>query len=336
MLPWSATGQIHKHMATSQAATLLLAFLIAALANGVMARGLRWLPQDRPNARSLHAGAVPRGGGIGIVLGVGMASLVSPGFALPALLALVFLLAVVSVMDDVRSLPVALRLGVHIGAAATFLWLYAPASWQPLAWLLAGAALVWMTNLYNFMDGADGLAGGMAVFGFSIYGIAAWLGGDASIALLAVAVAAAAAGFLLFNFHPAKIFMGDVGSIPLGFLAAAIGLLGYWRDLWPWALPVLVFSPFIVDASVTLVRRLLRGERVWLAHREHYYQRLVRLGFGHRATALLEYGLMAACAAAALVLLRRPESMLPLLLAWAVLYALLLVWLDRHWRAHER
>ncbi len=313
---------------------LAAAFLLSSLANRVMARGLAWLPQDRPNARSLHAHVVPRSGGIGIALGVAVASLLASGFGLTNLLGLVLLLVAVSLLDDARGLPILLRLGMQLMAALVFLWLDAPSTWGAVAWLASILVLIWMTNLYNFMDGSDGLAGGMAMIGFGVYGIAAWGGGDMGIALLALALAAAALGFLLFNFHPAKIFMGDVGSIPLGFLAAALGLLGYWRGLWPWSFPVLVFSPFIVDASVTLLRRLLRGERVWQAHREHYYQRLIRSGLGHRATALWSYGLMALCAAAALVLLQWPESRLPLLLACAMFYTLLMLWLDRHCRAH--
>ena len=313
---------------------LLAACLCSGLANRAMARGLAWLPQDRPNARSLHAHAVPRSGGIGIALGVGVASLSASGFGLASLLGLVLLLAMVSLLDDARGLPILLRLAMQLVAALAFLWLYAPLAWGVVAWAVSVLALIWMTNLYNFMDGADGLAGGMAMIGFGTYGLAAWLADDMGIALLALALAAAALGFLRFNFHPAKVFMGDVGSIPLGFLAAALGLLGYWRGLWAWPFPLLVFSPFIVDASITLLRRLLRGEQVWQAHREHYYQRLIRSGLGHRATALWSYGLMALCAAAALALLRWPESTLPLLLACGMFYALLMIWLDRRCSAH--
>lgn len=311
---------------------LVAAFLLSALANWSMVRGVDWLPHDRPNERSLHAHVVPRSGGVGLVLGVGLAALLSSGFGLAAVLLLALLLALLSLADDARGLPVRLRFGAQVVAALAFLWFYAPPAWGAAAWLLGLLTLVWLTNLYNFMDGSDGLAGGMAVFGFGAYGVAAWLAGDATLALAAGALAAAAVGFLLFNFHPARIFMGDVGSIPLGFLAAALGLVGYWRGLWPWAFPLLVFSPFVVDASVTLLRRLLRGEKVWQAHRSHYYQRLVRSGMGHRATALWAYGLMALCVAAALYLRQRPDSMPFILLAFGMFYTLLTIGLDRRWR----
>jgi UDP-N-acetylmuramyl pentapeptide phosphotransferase/UDP-N-acetylglucosamine-1-phosphate transferase len=121
-------------------------------------------------------------------------------------------------------------------------------------------------------------------------------------------IASAAGAFLLFNFHPARIFLGDTGSTTFGFLAVAIGLLG-WRDgVWSIWFPVLVFSPFIVDATATLLRRGLQGERFWLAHRTHYYQRLILSGWSHRKTALVEYGLMLSCGICALAFQWAPGS----------------------------
>jgi UDP-N-acetylmuramyl pentapeptide phosphotransferase/UDP-N-acetylglucosamine-1-phosphate transferase len=194
-------------------------------------------------------------------------------------------------------------------------------------------AIAWTTNLYNFMDGSDGLAGGMAVIGFGTYASAAWIGGNVEFELLAWSIAAAAAGFLIFNFPPAKIFMGDVGSIPLGFLAGALGVAGWQRELWPLWFPLVVFAPFIVDASVTLVRRVLRGERVWEAHRQHYYQRLILSGWSHRRTAVSEYGLMLLCGAAALTGLQQPPAgqfALDFALALAIVAAMWAV--DRRWK----
>ncbi|HSD61413.1 MAG TPA: glycosyl transferase, partial [Burkholderiales bacterium] len=194
-------------------------------------------------------------------------------------------------------------------------------------------ATVWMTNLYNFMDGSDGLAGGMALIGFAAFGAGAWLAGDSGFAVLNFSVAASALAFLLFNFHPARIFMGDAGSIPLGFLAAVLGVQGWQRGLWPAWFPALVFSPFIVDASVTLLRRLARRERVWRAHREHYYQRLVQMGWGHRGTALAEYAVMLAAAAGALWGARQaPGWQAALTAVWIVAYLLIAAGIDRGWK----
>jgi UDP-N-acetylmuramyl pentapeptide phosphotransferase/UDP-N-acetylglucosamine-1-phosphate transferase len=201
--------------------------------------------------------------------------------------------------------------------------------WQAVAVL----AVIWTTNLYNFMDGSDGLAGGMALFGFAAYAAAAWLAGDGIFAALAASIAAAAAAFLRFNFPPARVFMGDAGAIPLGFLAATLGLLGWREGYWPIWFPVLVFSPFVLDASVTLARRVLRGERFWVAHKIHYYQRLVRLGWGHRNTALAEYALMAACGGAALWALgQTPSAQWATVGAIAAAYGALGLAVDLAWR----
>jgi UDP-N-acetylmuramyl pentapeptide phosphotransferase/UDP-N-acetylglucosamine-1-phosphate transferase len=145
-------------------------------------------------------------------------------------------------------------------------------------------------------------------------------------------IASAALAFLFFNFHPARIFMGDAGSVPLGFLLGSIGLYGWQRSLWPLWFPLLVFSPFVVDATVTLSKRLLLGEKVWQAHRSHYYQRLVRMGFGHRNTALMEYCLMFIVGMSALFLLGQPLYAQALgLIFWALIYCLLALLIDRLW-----
>jgi UDP-N-acetylmuramyl pentapeptide phosphotransferase/UDP-N-acetylglucosamine-1-phosphate transferase len=159
--------------------------------------------------------------------------------------------------------------------------------------------VVWMTNLYNFMDGMDGFAGGMAFFGFGTFAVLGDMAGQSFFAALNFIVAAAAAGFLVFNFPPARIFMGDVGSSTLGLLAAAFALWGDSVGAFPLWIGILVFSPFIVDATATLHRRLYEGHRIWVPHKTHYYQRLVRLGWNHRRAVLAEYVLMAMSAASA-------------------------------------
>jgi UDP-N-acetylmuramyl pentapeptide phosphotransferase/UDP-N-acetylglucosamine-1-phosphate transferase len=143
---------------------------------------------------------------------------------------------------------------------------------------------------------------------------------------------AAAFAFLLFNFHPARLFMGDAGSVPLGFLAGALGVIG-WRDgVWPLWFPVLVFAPFVGDATLTLLRRLLRRERIWQAHKDHYYQRLVRMEFGHRGTAWIEYGAMAGCAALALPARdAAPATQLAALAIAVLALGALAVWVDLRW-----
>jgi UDP-N-acetylmuramyl pentapeptide phosphotransferase/UDP-N-acetylglucosamine-1-phosphate transferase len=248
-------------------------------------------------------------------------------------LAPALLLAAISLLDDWWGLSVGVRLPVHLAVCLGLCaYLLPDTGWY--VWVAVALAMAWMTNLYNFMDGSDGLAGGMTLFGFGSYGVAAWLVGDTAFALANFTVAATALAFLLFNFHPARVFMGDAGSIPLGFLAAALGLIGWHNGLWSAVFPLLVFSPFIVDATVTLSRRALRGEKVWQAHKSHYYQRLVRMGWSHRRLALAEYGLMFATGLSAVAGrgLELPGALV-LLGLWAGTYAVLMRVIDRRWMA---
>lgn len=291
---------------------------------------------DRPNQRSLHQTPLPRTGGIGIHAGVLLAwAMARPDLPASLWLALAVLLAV-SFFDDLRGVPVIGRLAAHLLAAGAVAASLLFGEFGLAGVILATLAMAWMANLYNFMDGSDGLAGGMAAFGFAFYGIAAWLAGSSDFALLNWSVAAAAAAFLVFNFPPARIFMGDAGAVPLGFLAGAIGIIGWLRQDWVWWFPLLVFSPFIVDASVTLVRRAVRGTRIWEAHRDHYYQRLVRIGWGHRRTALAEYALMVVCGIAALAGLRWPlAGQIALLLAAVLFYILIVCVMEIAWRRNR-
>jgi UDP-N-acetylmuramyl pentapeptide phosphotransferase/UDP-N-acetylglucosamine-1-phosphate transferase len=175
----------------------------------------------------------------------------------------------------------------------------------------------------------------MALFGFSFYGIAALIAQADAFAMLNFTISAAALGFLFFNFHPARIFMGDAGSIPLGFLAAGMGLWGWQQDCWPAWFPLLVFSPFIVDASMTLLKRTLRGVRITEAHREHYYQHAIQMGWSHRKVALVEYALMLGCGVSALLALNQSFPLLTLL-ACCVIYGVLMLLLDASWKKFER
>lgn len=284
-------------------------------------------PIDQPNHRSLHQVAVPRSGGIGILGGIVI------GFAV-AMPPVIFWIAVgglagVSLLDDFRPLPARVRFLTQLVAAGLATWVLVPAEWGLVAQVASVLFIVWMANLYNFMDGSNGLAGGMAVFGFAAYALAASLAGQSDLAIWSACIAAAAGGFLVFNFDPARIFMGDVGSVPLGFLAAALGLQGLQQGVWPAWFPLLVFSVFIVDATVTLLRRGLRREKVWLAHREHFYQRLIQSGWSHRRLALSAYLLMFATAGSACLLIAAaPITQNLAIVAWCMAYVLLMRVID--------
>jgi UDP-GlcNAc:undecaprenyl-phosphate/decaprenyl-phosphate GlcNAc-1-phosphate transferase len=307
---------------------LLLAFLLSSK----LVDRLR----DIPNARSLHVNPVPRIGGIGLWIGVLLGWALEP-FELEWWLVLpLLLLFSVSLLDDIRGSSVQLRLSAQLAAAA--LLVIGSGFYLQHGFLISFLALIstmWLTNLYNFMDGSDGLAGGMAIIGFGTYGIAAMTAQNEAFGLLNLTICASATGFLYFNFPRARLFMGDAGSIPLGFMAAAMGLWGWQHGCWDAWFPLLVFSPFIVDASVTLFKRTLRGEKITEAHRDHFYQRAIRMGWSHRKVALSEYSLMLGCGISALAV-SGTGSVLPALLAWVCIYAALMYPLDAAWKRHER
>jgi len=316
--------------------------MVAALVSGLLTLVLLLSKagkevQDIPNERSLHETPVPRIGGVGMMAGILtgwalMFKLLTWWIALPAVV-----LFLVSLLDDVKGLSVGKRLSAHVAAALILVFGSGMLEQYPFLAVAMLLAAVWMTNLFNFMDGSDGLAGGMALIGFTMYGAASLMHEDENQAMINFAVSSAALGFLFQNFYPDKVFMGDAGSIPLGFLAAAMGLWGWQHDTWPAWFPVLVFSPFIVDATATLAKRSVRGARVTEAHREHYYQRMVQMGWGHRNVAFAEYALMLAAGASA-VWAERQSAGFPwgLLLAWACIYAAIMLTLDYRWRAFQR
>ena len=301
---------------------------------------------DHPNARSLHTQPTSRAGGIAIVGGVlvGMLVLVSwvpwsNDFMWVA--AALVMVAGISLWDDLYGANIAIRLFLHLGGALFVLQTgvgvgASPDIWPLSAWLSLPITMVfilWMINLYNFMDGMDGMAGGMAVFGFTFIAALSWHAHLYSFAVASGVVAAASLGFLVLNFAPARIFMGDVGSATLGLLAGVFSLAGAHLGAFPLWAAILIFSPFIVDATLTLIRRLFRGEAVWQAHRTHYYQRLVQMGWGHRKTALYAYVLMATCGVSAVIAVRlTPAGQWSVLGAWFLIYVVIVRWIDA--RAH--
>ncbi|WMD19380.1 glycosyltransferase family 4 protein [Achromobacter seleniivolatilans] len=257
---------------------------------------------DVPNSRSSHVVPTPRGGGVSFVLSflAGLPVLIWLGLLTePAAIALGgagAAVAMIGFLDDRGHVAVRWRLLVHFGSA---LWLLVwfgglPAdvfSSSSTAWALAASAvglfaLVWLLNLYNFMDGIDGLAASEAICvaggGAVLYALTGHAGAVAAPLLLAVSVV----GFLLWNFPPARIFMGDAGSSFLGIVLGGLALQAAWQDpslFWAW---VILLGVFVVDATWTLARRLARGERVYLAHRMHAYQHATRRFGGHRPVLL--------------------------------------------------
>jgi UDP-N-acetylmuramyl pentapeptide phosphotransferase/UDP-N-acetylglucosamine-1-phosphate transferase len=316
-------------------AAVIAALLSFAILTVLLRTGWAWdIAVDIPNARSLHERPVPRVGGWGILpAALLLIALCAPPLRVVALGALA--LGIVSQIDDRRGLSARVRFAAHlVVVAATVAASRVDAPW----WLavVVGIAMVWLVNLYNFMDGSNGLAGGVAVLGFGTYAIAA-ASAQPPLALTAIAVAGAAAGFLVLNFPRAKIFLGDAGSIPLGFLAGALGFWGWQHGVWPIWFPAVVFAPFIADATVTLLRRLARREKVWEAHREHYYQRLVQMTGRHEFVALIYWWLMLVGGAVALLTLQGPELVQwCVVVLWYAVLALVGLQIDGRWRRFKQ
>jgi len=271
---------------------------------------------DIPNARSSHTNPTPRGGGLAIVViwflvlailiflrrfdeWVGLA-LLGGGVAVAA----------VGWLDDRRGLPAGMRATVHVLAAGWAVWclggfpsLDLGVAVVPLGMgggsLLAVVGLVWLINLYNFMDGIDGLAAGEAVGVGLVGGVLLAAAGATGLSLVALALAAAAGGFLVFNWPPAKIFMGDVGSGLLGYAFGVLALASERTGAVPLVVWMILLAVFIVDATATLIRRVVNGERWFEAHRSHAYQRAVQAGYSHRDVTVAGLGLNVLLAVAA-------------------------------------
>ena len=275
--------------------SIALALIFAAVAAATFAGTGALLPflraraiLDHPNERSSHDTPTPKGGGLAL-MAVVLVAWVAAGLYLEssifltwALPGVALVLAGLSWIDDLRALPPVIRLVAQIVAVTAILLLrpMPDAFFQGLLphaldALLAGIIWVWFINLFNFMDGIDGITGIETI----IIGVGVALIGDGLAALLGGIMAAAAAGFLKWNWHPAKVFMGDVGSVPLGFLLG--WLLLDMAGNGHWAAAMILPAYYLADATLTLIRRALKGEKVWQAHHQHFYQQAVQRGLSH-------------------------------------------------------
>jgi UDP-N-acetylmuramyl pentapeptide phosphotransferase/UDP-N-acetylglucosamine-1-phosphate transferase len=254
------------------------------------------------------------------------------------IVASMLLIFVVSFIDDCVGLPAVLRLGVQAVSACIIIGGVGltlssiPIPGGPTIPLGIAAipvsilVLLWMANLYNFMDGMDGFAGGMTFWGFGFLAYFGWQAHFPVMFIIASFVAMSALGFLMHNFPPARIFMGDAGSITVGFLAGTLMILGVRDGIFEIWVPIMIFSPFIVDATVTLTRRVLHRKKIWEAHREHYYQRLVLSGWTHRRAVRAEYGVMILCGGLAVLYHHSPDKVRLIILGvWVGLFVLLAI-----------
>ncbi len=285
-------------MSVAAGGALLLAVALSWWGTGrvrefAMARALL----DVPSERSSHTTPTPRGGGLAIaavvlvgVLSSGIAGWVSWQVA-AALVPSGAAMALLGWIDDRRSLSAGLRLLIHFMAASWVVYWFGPVralsigtASVALGWLatpLSILGIVWLVNLFNFMDGIDGVAAAEALMVSAAAAFFCWRVGDVEIAWLAALIAAASAGFLPWNWMPARIFMGDAGSIFLGFMLGSLALLADRRGALPAIAWIVLLGVFIGDATLTLIRRVVRRERLAEAHRTHAYQRAVQSGWSH-------------------------------------------------------
>lgn len=308
--------------AVSFAATALVAGVLVGLIARLAPR-LGWL--DVPVARSAHRTPVPRVGGLGIVGAIALAGLVLPAWWTPTQWAALGLIAFVGFLDDLWNLPATPRLLTHVVAATLITSGHA----HEASGLWRLASVVWLTgfiNAFNFMDGIDGIAGLHAAIAGGAWLTMGVVADDPRLLVAGAVLGGASVGFLVFNWSPARIFMGDVGATFLGAVLASMP----WVTPQPsrWIVPaVVVLSPFWADAGLTLLKRALRGAVLHQGHQEHFYQRLVGGGLQH-STVATGYGLMTAIgggAAVALTLLdtaRTPGTTALILLTTAGLLGL--------------
>ncbi len=247
---------------------------------------------DHPGERQSHEGVTPRGGGIGIILALLTASLFLlvdgdetwSKCVLPGML----VLAALGWRDDHVSLSARFRFLVQLLVSMFFLGCMIKNGWiQGVgSSVLAVLFLIWMTNLYNFMDGSNGMAGLQAVFGGAVLSCLFSHAGEYNLALISACVAASCAGFLPWNLGNARVFMGDVGSISLGFIFGALLLIGVGNQAFSVPVALMVMLVFIIDSTLTLIGRILKGEQWYNAHKQHLYQRLIAQGWTHGRAAL--------------------------------------------------
>lgn len=287
---------------------------------------------DVPNERSSHSVPTPRGGGVAIAGSV-IATLALLAIWLPGQRSTAFgilgggmLVALIGLLDDRFGLSARLRLLIHFGAAAWVLLCTSGSAelrvWGTdislLAHLFAAVFIVWCINLYNFMDGLDGFAGGQALVAATAAALIFHSAGDHLLANLMFATAGAAAGFLVWNWPPAKIFMGDCGSGFLGFLFGAIVIAGYRHGSMPLAAGIMLILVFLGDATLTLLRRMFQGEAWHQPHRSHAYQLATQLGATHRQVTIVSIAFFALAGSLAFFISRRSEMGAVLLGGYAI------------------
>ncbi|MEQ8934822.1 MAG: glycosyltransferase family 4 protein, partial [Amphiplicatus sp.] len=272
----------------------LIVFILTWLATGAVLRiAKRRAMLAQPNERSSHTVPTPHGAGLALIpvlaaswIGIGFIKADLP-FQIEIVVIAAIFLSLVSLWDDLKSLGIIVRLAAQTLAVIGALWampfrgpFFAGLLPPSIDLIAAGILWVWFINLFNFMDGIDGIAGvETASLGGGIVAVVLLAATDPALAWIGVTLIAGALGFLWWNWHPAKIFLGDTGSVPLGFVLGWLLLTLAAEGQWAAAFILPLY--YLADATLTLFRRALRGEKFWQAHREHFYQRAAQRGLGH-------------------------------------------------------
>lgn len=291
-----------------------------ALAFPVRAISIKYRILDTPGSRSSHAVPTARTGGIAILLGIFAGLIYTTGLGYPEEMSTYFEVAClaalavagISFVDDLYTIPSLPRLGIHFLMAGVLIWwgrmqlteLELPfVSFE----LPFGVGLVFsilfvtgFINFFNFMDGINGIAAFQGIAGGAALAALLLMGGTRNTVLISTALAGACLGFLPHNFPKARMFMGDIGSTAIGFALAMLTLIGSERTELPWIAFVLCLGVFIYDATFTLFKRMLQGEKFWKPHRQHHYQLLIRCGWSHTRVSLIQFALMLVCVASAI------------------------------------
>jgi Fuc2NAc and GlcNAc transferase len=283
------------HVLLVIAATLLGFATAYALTGLVRTYAERTRMVDTPNDRTLHQGDIPRGGGLSIVV-VMLICLALLGYVYPdvnvlPIMVITVVLGLMGWVDDRFVLGPLVKIGVQIivavyavnaiGASRSVAVAGYELEFGSLGAFLSVMWIVWMTNAYNFMDGIDGIAASHTAIVACVMGVWFALDHNAALALFCYAIMAASLGFLIWNWTPARIFMGDVGSVTLGGVFAVLAIIGNVQDGVPLTAYIILFGVFLFDTIVTLIRRLIEGKVIWNPHREHFYQRAAATGLGH-------------------------------------------------------
>lgn len=303
---------------------ILFPFLLTVVGTKILTENKGVLPiLDNPNPRSLHNIPTPRTGGIVIMFSISVTLLVLNNIdgvytSINHIMLTATSVALVSFFDDIYDVSAKYRFIIHLFASSLFVIFIIPIESSSIVGLLNNINeyvllsvfvifLTWVINLYNFMDGIDGMASTASIVGFIFFAALGYINGNVEFFLFTLIIAASYSGFVIFNFPPAKIFLGDLGSSTTGFLAGASILWAVSQHIFTIWQGILVFMPFLLDTTITLFKRIAIGRNVWEAHNEHYYQEMMKRKIDNRTVLLIYNCSMAISGGAALLLVGKAE-----------------------------